>query len=789
MANKIKGITIQIGAETTQLTSALKDVNSIISKSNSELKDLNKALKLDPKNTELLAQKQEVLKTNIAASTERLNQLKEAQRQMGDYSKLTDEQKESYRALSVEITKSEDAIKKMNTELKNTSKVDLSKMKDALKKVGEVAADVAKKMVEVTAKISAVVAGALTSVIGLGVKSYAELEKAQRGAERLFGDSFKIVEQNAANAYKSLGLGASQYYDQVNTYAVGLKAALNGDSEAAAKLSNDILVAQADIVAATGADAEAVSNAFSAVMRGNFTLIDNLRLGIKGSKEGMQEVIDKVNEWNAANGNATNYVMGNYADMQKALVDYTKMVGVAGTAQSQMSSTISGSVTQLKAAFDNFLNGSGSPEALSETIMNTLKNIAQAIKKLAPSILSGLVSLIKDLLPQVVSLIMELLPQLAQALTDLIDSLLEMVTNNQDKLQQTITDIINTIVLFFTENLPKVLEIAIQLVVTLAKGIAEAVPTLVPAIVECLVTMVQTLVENLPMIIDAAIELIMALAEALLDNLDIILMAIVDAIIGIIECLDEELPKIEDKMPELIEKIVQTLIKLIPKLLEAVIKIIEALLKFIVNSYSRWIEKGKEIIGNLAQGLKDAIPKVIDKIKELIGKIAEKIGELPGKALQWGKDMIQGFIDGIKNMIGKVGDAVGKVAEKVKNFLHFSRPDTGPLRDYETWMPDFVEGLAKGIRQSSHLLEDASLGLADDMSNSIIGSTSRALRGLNSGIQSSLNPSINPSVAYDLNYQLMACAMKEALDGMDVVMDDRQMGKFVKKTITEEVYS
>ena len=160
MANKLKGITIQIGADTTQLTTALKDVNSVISKSNSELKDLNKALKLDPKNTELLAQKQEILKTNIAASTERLNQLKEAQRQMGSYSSLTDEQKESYRALSVEIAKSEDAIKKMNTELKNTSKIDLSKMKDALKKVGEVAADVAKKMVEVAAKISAVAAGA-----------------------------------------------------------------------------------------------------------------------------------------------------------------------------------------------------------------------------------------------------------------------------------------------------------------------------------------------------------------------------------------------------------------------------------------------------------------------------------------------------------------------------------------------------------------------------------------------------------------------------------------------------
>ena len=372
MAGRIQGITIEVGGDTTKLQKSLNQIQAPINKINTELKNINQALKLDPKNTELLAQKQEILGRNIAATKDKLNALKEAQKQMGDYANLTTEQqKENYNRLSLEIAKSENALKSMNKELKDSVSIDLSKLTNGLKKVGEVALEVSKKMLE----ISAAVGGALASVVGLGVKSYAELEKAQKGAERLFGESFKIVEQNASQAYKSLGLSASQYYDQVNNYAVGLKSALGGDSEAAAKLSNDILVAQADIVAATGASTDAVQNAFSAVMRGNFTLIDNLRLGIKGSKEGMQEVIDKVNEWNAANGNATQYTMDSYADMEQALVDYVKMQGIAGTAEKQMSSTIVGSISQMKAAFDNFLNGSGSPEALSETIMNTLNNI------------------------------------------------------------------------------------------------------------------------------------------------------------------------------------------------------------------------------------------------------------------------------------------------------------------------------------------------------------------------------------------------------------------------------
>lgn len=94
MAN-IKGITIDIGGNTSKLEDALKNVNKVVYSTNTELRQLNQALKLDPKNTELLSQKQDVLKNNIKATTDRLNTLKEAQKQMGSYSSLTEEQKKS----------------------------------------------------------------------------------------------------------------------------------------------------------------------------------------------------------------------------------------------------------------------------------------------------------------------------------------------------------------------------------------------------------------------------------------------------------------------------------------------------------------------------------------------------------------------------------------------------------------------------------------------------------------------------------------------------------------------
>ena len=126
MAKNIKGITIDIGGDTSKLQKSLNAVNAPINKINKELKDLNTALKLDPKNTELLAQKQEVLKRNIEASANKLKELKNAQKEMGAYTNLTDEQKAAYNRLSAEIAKSESAIKDLNKELKNTNRIDLS---------------------------------------------------------------------------------------------------------------------------------------------------------------------------------------------------------------------------------------------------------------------------------------------------------------------------------------------------------------------------------------------------------------------------------------------------------------------------------------------------------------------------------------------------------------------------------------------------------------------------------------------------------------------------------------
>lgn len=139
---------------------------------------------------------------------------------------------------------------------------------------------------------------------------------------------------------------------------------------------------------------------------------------------------------------------------------------------------------------------------------------------------------------------------------------------------------------------------------------------------------------------------------------------------------------------------------------------IKSTVSSVVNSIKSTVTT---VFNNIWSGIKGTMGKIVSSIKEGFNQAISFITSLPSKALQWGKDMIMGIVNGIKSCIGAVGDAVSSVANKIKSFLHFSVPDEGPLTDYESWMPDFMKGLAKGIEDSKRMVAKAVDGVAADM--------------------------------------------------------------------------
>jgi phage-related minor tail protein len=126
MASRIKGITVEIGGNTTGLEKALKSVNSTIRTTQSSLKDVNKLLKLDPKNTTLLTQKQKLLKSSIDATKEKLEGLKNAQVQAKQQMENGDLGKDKYDALQREIAETESKLKSLEKESKSFGSVSLT---------------------------------------------------------------------------------------------------------------------------------------------------------------------------------------------------------------------------------------------------------------------------------------------------------------------------------------------------------------------------------------------------------------------------------------------------------------------------------------------------------------------------------------------------------------------------------------------------------------------------------------------------------------------------------------
>ena len=268
------------------------------------------------------------------------------------------------------------------------------KLKDSENKTSTFA-DVLKANLASGAIIAGVkkLAGVVADVGKAAYTSYARYEQLAGGAQLMFGDAYDFVAEKARNAYKSVQMSQNDYLQQVNGFSTGLKTALGGNVQAAAELADKVITAEADVVAATGNTQEAVQNAFNGIMKSNFTMLDNLQLGITPTKEGFQQLIDKVNEWNAENGEATAYTIDNLADCQAALVDYIEMQGLAGDAANEAAGTIEGSTASMKAAWQNLATGmadsSADMEGLTKDFVDSVFTAGRNIIPRVQQIVTG----------------------------------------------------------------------------------------------------------------------------------------------------------------------------------------------------------------------------------------------------------------------------------------------------------------------------------------------------------------------------------------------------------------
>ena len=293
------------------------------------------------------------------------------------------------------------------------------------------------KSLSTAAKVGAAAIGACATAVGALTKAsidgFAQYEQLVGGSQLLFGDAYGYVAEQAKNAYRDVQMSQNEYLQQVNGFATGLKTALGGNEQAAAELAAKIIKAEADVVAATGNSQEAVQNAFNGIMKSNFTMLDNLQLGITPTKEGFKTLIEQVNAYNKELGKTTNYQIDNLADCQAALVDYIEMQGLADYASMEAAKTIQGSLAMAKAAWKNFVAGlADESQDLDALIGNLVDSVTVAAHNIVPrvvQILGGISVALEQIIPIVSAelpvLMEQLLPGLISGATSLVVGLVQ----------------------------------------------------------------------------------------------------------------------------------------------------------------------------------------------------------------------------------------------------------------------------------------------------------------------------------------------------------------------------
>lgn len=360
MAGSIKGIIVEIGGDTSGLQKALKQVNSATSNLSKELNSINKMLKFDPKNTELLAQKQAVLSQNIQETTNKLSQLKQAQKLADDTIKNGGTiSQENYRALQREIIKTENQLKQLKAEASNWTAVSksLDNISKKMKTVGDSVSELGTKFLGLTATIGA--------GITYGIKYNAQLEKYEKALTTLTGSSEeaqKIMQQIQKDAkttpFDVAGL----------TQANQLLISTGLDAEE----SREVILALGNAVSATGGGNDELSrmavNLQQIKNTGKAAAIDIKQFAYAGIDiYGLLADYLGISKEEAADMTVT------WEDLSGALINASKEGGKYFGAMEEQSKTFSGALSN---AIDSFNQSLGS---LTESLMPIATQIIQKL--------------------------------------------------------------------------------------------------------------------------------------------------------------------------------------------------------------------------------------------------------------------------------------------------------------------------------------------------------------------------------------------------------------------------
>ena len=306
---------------------------------------------------------------------------------------------------------------------------------------------------------------------------------------------------------------------------------------------------------------------------------------------------------------------------------------------------------------------------------------------------------------------------------EVIKTLVTTYFNLYKTIIETVINVIKTVITTVWEAIKGVFTTVFEVIKTIVTTYFNIYKTIIQTVLTVIQTVITTVWNTIKTVITTVLNAIKTVFSTIWNAIKTIISAVVSGIKGLIT---GDFTAVKNSITTIMNTIKST-ISTIWNTIKSTVSTVLGAIKSAVTS----------VFTGIVNAVKGAMGNVLNAVKTGFSNVKSHITELASQAVTWGKDLVMGIVNGIKSCIGAVGDAVKSVADKIKSFLHFSVPDEGPLTDYESWMPDFMRGLAQGIEKSKGMVAKAIEGVSQDMIISPNVSGMESIAGMQTSEQSS----------------------------------------------------
>lgn len=585
--------------------------------------------------------------------------------------------------------------------------------------------------------IAAITTAGLGAALGKTLTEGAALEQSIGGVETLFKGSASQVTAAADQAFRTAGVSANNYMEQVTSFSATLLQGLGGDTAAAAGYADKAIVQMSDNANKMGTDMSAIQYAYQGFAKDNYTMLDNLKLGYGGTQSEMARLIND----SGVLGDSVKVTADTVKDVPfSSIIDAIGVIqdnlGITGTTAEEAATTLSGSFASMQAAASNVMANL----TLGRDVGPALQGLAQTVTtflagNLLPAIGNILSALVLQVIPVGTQMLQSLGAGLAQGVPNFLAQALPMVLQFTETLRT---------------NFGNIVDAGIDLLLNLAQGIANGLPTLIEYVPQIVTNIAGLINDNAPKLLAAGLHIIVTLGLGLIQAIPTLIAnipQIIQAVVSVFTAFNWI-----SLGSNIITMLKNGITSMVSAVQSAGTSIFDAVKNAIANLPATLQSLGSNAITSMANGLKSMLGSVLSAARGILTGIVGIIKGLPGQlwslaksaasklwnafvVKDWnglGTNIIQGIINGIGSMAGALWEAATNVAKSalnaIKSFFGIASPSK--LMQFEIG-PYIPQGLALGIEKNAGYVTDA----MDDLG---LQSTSRLRSTIAAG-----TPSVN----------------------------------------------